>query len=288
MQAPEKLTSYSFPENLLSILHILETSSRFSSYIVGGAIRDILLDKAPKEFDLASSATPNEIAELFPQHSNYGKQFGSIVISTNGFHYEITTFRLEDNYSDHRHPKQIKFVNDIEADLPRRDFTINAMAYNPATHVFIDCFNGISDLASMTVSCIGESDRRFEEDGLRILRAARIAAELKFEIAPATFKAMTPSRLKQAKLSMERLKQEFCKILYSAHPTFGLDPLYKSEVLGVFLPELQLHAHIPTLSDSRYPSERWKSLLVRCSPNEKKIITQRFMLSKSISKHFLT
>ena len=168
------------PEFVKKIIFRLEAEG-FSAFMVGGCVRDILMGRAPKDWDVATSASPGEVQRLFEKTVPTGERHGTVTVILDGGKAEVTTFRSESAYSDHRRPDSVTFVSDLKEDLKRRDFTINAMAMR-ADGTVMDYFGGGADLKAGIIRCVGEARERFEEDALRMLRALRFSAELGFEI----------------------------------------------------------------------------------------------------------
>ncbi len=216
---------------LLTRLH----AAGHAAYAVGGCVRDSLLGQTPHDWDLCTSATPEQVLELFGEAHCIptGLQHGTVTVKHGGELYEITTFRTEGAYSDGRHPDHVAFVPDVKEDLARRDFTINAMAYN-AEEGLIDPFGGQNDLAAGIVRAVGEPQRRFEEDALRILRLYRFAARFGFAIDPATGKAARALCRHLDCVSEERIAEELSRLLAAPAPGAYLE----AEVLAVIFPEL--------------------------------------------------
>lgn len=216
---------------LLTRLH----TAGYAAYAVGGCVRDSLLGQTPHDWDLCTSATPEQVLELFGEAHCIptGLQHGTVTVKHGGELYEITTFRTEGAYSDGRHPDHVAFVPDVKEDLARRDFTINAMAYN-AEEGLIDPFGGQSDLAAGIVRAVGEPQRRFEEDALRILRLYRFAARFSFAIDPATGQAARALCRHLDCVSEERIAEELSRLLAAPAPGAYLE----AEVLAVIFPEL--------------------------------------------------
>ena len=216
---------------LLTRLH----AAGHAAYAVGGCVRDSLLGQTPHDWDLCTSATPEQVLELFGKAHCIptGLQHGTVTVKHGGELYEITTFRTEGAYSDGRHPDHVAFVPDVKEDLARRDFTINAMAYN-AEEGLIDPFGGQSDLAAGIVRAVGEPQRRFEEDALRILRLYRFAARFGFAIDPATGQAARALCRHLDCVSEERIAEELSRLLAAPAPGAYLE----AEVLAVIFPEL--------------------------------------------------
>ena len=216
---------------LLTRLH----AAGHAAYAVGGCVRDSLLGQTPHDWDLCTSATPEQVLELFGEAHCIptGLQHGTVTVKHGGELYEITTFRTEGVYSDGRHPDHVAFVPDVKEDLARRDFTINAMAYN-AEEGLIDPFGGQNDLAAGIVRAVGEPQRRFEEDALRILRLYRFAARFRFAIDPATGQAARALCRHLDCVSEERIAEELSRLLAAPAPGAYLE----AEVLAVIFPEL--------------------------------------------------
>lgn len=216
---------------LLTRLH----AAGHAAYAVGGCVRDSLLGQTPHDWDLCTSATPEQVLELFGKAHCIptGLQHGTVTVKHGGELYEITTFRTEGAYSDGRHPDHVAFVPDVKEDLARRDFTINAMAYN-AEEGLIDPFGGQNDLAAGIVRAVGEPQRRFEEDALRILRLYRFAARFSFAIDPATGQAARALCRHLDCVSEERIAEELSRLLAAPAPGAYLE----AEVLAVIFPEL--------------------------------------------------
>lgn len=221
-------------ETILTTLH----NNGYESYIVGGCVRDALLNKIPDDWDITTSAKPCEVKRLFPRTFDTGIQHGTVTVRLNHNNYEVTTFRIEDDYEDGRHPNTISFTNKLSEDLKRRDFTINAMAYNPTVGL-IDLFHGQTDLENKIIRCVGNAKERFEEDALRILRALRFSAQLHFQIEGNTLNAIKECSILLSKISMERVNIELTKLLTSNHPEY-IQLLYDTGVSKMILPEFDI------------------------------------------------
>ncbi|NLK44802.1 MAG: HD domain-containing protein [Tissierellia bacterium] len=211
----------------------------FSAYIVGGSVRDMLLGKTPSDYDVATDALPGEIEELFGEYKTIqvGKKFGTIVVVQKEGNIEVTTFRQDGEYIDGRRPEEVFFSKNLKDDLSRRDFTINAMAYNKETGI-IDYFNGAEDLKYNIIKTVGKPEDRFKEDYLRIIRAVRFATQLGFTIEENTLNACKLYSKYLSNISMERIQEEFFKIMTSDKPSLGIRLLKDIGALEVFLPEL--------------------------------------------------
>ena len=186
----------------------------FEAYAVGGCVRDSLLGRAPNDWDITTSARPDQTAACFADLRTIetGIQHGTVTVILDGMPLEITTFRSDGEYLDHRHPQSVTFATRVEEDLSRRDFTVNAMAYHP-TRGLVDLFGGREDLAARRIACVGEPERRFDEDGLRILRAIRFAAVLDFDVDPATAAAIHKQEGLLEHIAPERIREELCKLI---------------------------------------------------------------------------
>ena len=197
-------------------IEILE-SKGYKAYLVGGCVRDKLMGVAPHDFDITTDATPSETEKAFSGYRNFGfgKKHGTVTIDIDGFTVEITTFRADGNYSDRRHPDKVCFSGELRDDLKRRDFTINAIAYNPREG-FIDFFGGKEDIEKGIIRCVGNADERFGEDALRILRALRFAAQKNFSVEPGTSEAIIKNRKLLEYVSAERIYSELKKTLEGA------------------------------------------------------------------------
>ncbi len=213
-------------------------ASGFQCYLVGGAVRDTLMGRPHTDYDIATDALPEQVSGLFRRVIPTGIKHGTVTVLFNGTTFEVTTFRTETGYSDGRRPDSVSFAPTIFDDLSRRDFTINAMAYDLLTDAVIDPHGGRQDLAAGLIKAIGDPSARFHEDGLRPLRACRIAAQLSFAIDEATKSAIPGSLDVLAKVSAERIRDELLKTLESPVPSVGLFLMKDTGILRVILPEL--------------------------------------------------
>jgi poly(A) polymerase len=214
------------PSHVKEILHCLHKAGH-QAYIVGGAVRDLWLGVEPKDYDLVSSATPDEIEALFAKTVGVGKQFGIMVVVTNEGSVEVARFRADGAYTDGRHPTEITFA-DPAADAARRDFTINALFYDPIAGEVIDYVDGMADLEGRLIRCVGEPARRFEEDALRMLRAVRFHNQLagrQFRLDPDLLASIKPLAHRISLVSRERVTQEMTRVLLSLEPSVGLNDL---------------------------------------------------------------
>lgn len=209
----------------------------FEAYVVGGCVRDALMGIQPKDWDITTSARPEEVKAVFPKTFDTGIEHGTVSIWNGKTAYEVTTYRIDGDYTDHRRPDRVSFTSQLYEDLARRDFTINAMAYHPERGL-IDYFQGQQDLEQGVIRCVGEARQRFDEDALRMLRAIRFSARLKFCIEPATFQAIREQAARLQYVSRERVADEMNKTLLCAHPQ-GLEQIVGSGLYPWICPELQ-------------------------------------------------
>lgn len=225
------------PKDIEFIINRLK-SYGFSAYIVGGSLRDMLLGIKPCDYDIATSAKPEEVENIFKGYilSDIGRKYGTIVVRINKYDVEITTFRLEGSYEKNRKPCNVVFTDRIEDDLLRRDFTVNAMASDG--EVFIDLFSGRQDIEKKIIRTVNNPDMRIKEDALRILRAVRISSKLGFEIDIELKKAIKRNRNLLYKLSKERIKQEIEKILLSDRPSVAFRTMQELDILEIVLQDL--------------------------------------------------
>jgi tRNA nucleotidyltransferase (CCA-adding enzyme) len=226
------------PSYVKNILNILE-KNHYEAFVVGGSIRNILLGLQPSDFDIATNAKPEEILNAFREYKtlSVGKAFGTIIILQNEGKVEVTTYRVEGEYYDGRRPSEVHFSSKLCEDLKRRDFTINALAYNEETDL-IDPFQGKEDLKRKIIKSVGNPKERFGEDHLRIIRAVRFAVELGFTIEENTYKACKEMGYLLKNISIERTREEFFKILLSQRPSYGIELLKELDLLKYIIPEL--------------------------------------------------
>lgn len=244
----EKMNIY-IPEYVNKILYMLEQNG-YEAYLVGGCVRDHLINKIPSDYDVATNATPEEIEKIFSSFKivDIGKRFGTITVVMEEGQVEVTTFRAEEQYIKGRKPSDVKYISSLIEDLKRRDFTINAIAYNPKTGI-IDPFDGVNDLRLKTIRCVGDPNERLKEDYLRILRAVRFATQLGFTIDVRTANACAKFSSKLKDISKERIRDEIIKILLSDKPSYGIRLMRDFGILQVIVPEI-----IPAIGfDQRNP-----------------------------------
>lgn len=225
------------PKNVDIAINLLQ-SAGFEAYAVGGCVRDSLLGKTPNDWDITTSAKPEDMKSVFADFHciDTGIKHGTVTVVIDGEPLEITTFRLDGEYEDNRHPKSVTFTSDLGADLGRRDFTVNAMAYSKKTGT-VDLFGGQNDLKNKIIRCVGDPDRRFNEDALRILRALRFASALDFEIEEKTAQSLLKNRALLGNISEERIAKELLKLVCGKGAKRILTDF--APVLFEILPELQ-------------------------------------------------
>ncbi len=261
--------NFKIPSYVTRVTKTLQNAG-FEAYLVGGCVRDLLLNKIPKDWDITTNAIPEEIIALF-EKTFYENDFGTVgvvVPKENGSDVpretkedvspetiivEVTPFREETTYSDNRHPDAITFSKKLEDDLKRRDFTINALAYDPSKGQIIDLYKGQDDLRNKLVRAVGNPHKRFQEDALRILRAVRFATELFFTIEPETEKALKEAGQTLSKISSERIRDEFVKIIMSNDAMRGISMAHDMGILQYIIPELEQGIGVEQNGDHIYP-----------------------------------
>jgi poly(A) polymerase/tRNA nucleotidyltransferase (CCA-adding enzyme) len=231
------------PKEIVSVIETLEAAG-FKAFAVGGCVRDILLGKKPKDWDITTNAKPEEILKLFPD-SLYENDFGTVGVFPKNVSdeslamIEVTPYRIESKYTDKRHPDKVEFGQSLEEDLSRRDFTINSLALNVKTDEVTDLFQGKKDFKDGLIRAVGNPEERFEEDALRIMRAFRFAAELRFLIEEKTKKALQNKAKLLRFIAKERIRDEFSKIILSPTPHTILNAMHDLGVLKLVMPELE-------------------------------------------------
>jgi len=231
--------SIELPVEVLFIIDQLEQCG-FEAYVVGGCVRDSILGRTPKDWDITTSANPEEVISTFPYENILptGLKHGTVTILLNDKPFEVTTYRIDGEYSDSRRPDKVEFTRNLVEDLKRRDFTINAMVYSHKTGL-IDLYGGLNDIKYRIIRCVGSPEDRFDEDALRILRAFRLAAQLDFGINNKILEAATSLCTNLKNISMERINSEFCKMLTGNIKRLCNYMLYSPEIFWVFIPELK-------------------------------------------------
>lgn len=274
------------PKDVIYILQRLENSG-YSAYVVGGCVRDALLGNVPQDWDICTSALPQQVINTFSDYRviKTGIKHGTVTLMLNSNMYEITTFRTEKDYSDNRRPDTVEFVADIKEDLSRRDFTVNAMAYNPKQGL-IDLFFGLDDLDMHIIRTVGNADVRFNEDALRILRALRFSAKLCFNIEKSTAASVHRNKGLLNNIAAERILAEFKQLLLSENAVNILREYY--DVISVFIPEIS-----PMVGFCQYNSyhcyDVWEHTLHALSYADNNIIIRLAVLFHDVGKpHSLT
>lgn len=225
------------PEKVHNIIETLQ-SAGYEAYAVGGCVRDSLLGRTPNDWDITTSARPEETKRLFPRTVDTGIQHGTVTVMMNKEGFEVTTYRIDGEYEDSRHPKEVTFTASLEEDLKRRDFTINAMAYNEQDGL-VDIFGGIRDIEAGVIRCVGNAGERFTEDALRMLRAVRFSAQLGYRIEESTRDAIRRLAPGLQRISAERIQTELIRLVTSPHPDY-LRIAYETGITKEVLPEFDL------------------------------------------------
>ena len=230
------------PAAVNMIIDVLQAHG-YEGFAVGGCVRDSVLNRTPDDWDITTSATPYQVKELFSKTVDTGLQHGTVTVMVHGVGYEVTTYRIDGEYEDGRHPKEVQFTSNLTEDLKRRDFTINAMAYSKDSGL-IDEFGGMNDLQRKIIRCVGDPWQRFGEDALRILRAVRFAAQLGFEIEENTKKAIVELAPTLSKISAERIQTETVKLLMSDRPEMWRS-VYDLGITRIIMPEFDAIMETP-------------------------------------------
>lgn len=230
--------TFNIPDYVNRIINGLEDAG-YKAYMVGGSVRDMLMGRKPHDYDINTDALPEKIEEVFKEYKTLevGKKFGTIVVVQDEGIIEVTTFRSDGEYIDGRRPEEVYFSRDLKDDLSRRDFTINAMAYNKNTGI-VDYFDGMGYLKNKLIKTVGNPQDRFKEDYLRMMRVIRFATELEFFIEDDTYNSCKLYGKYLSDISIERVRDEFFKILLSKHPSYGIRLLKDTSILDVILPEI--------------------------------------------------
>ncbi|MFI3200913.1 MAG: CCA tRNA nucleotidyltransferase [Eubacteriales bacterium] len=228
------------PKNVTKIIKTFHTSG-YEAYAVGGCIRDTILGREPEDWDITTSAKPEDMKKLFKRTIDTGIEHGTVTIMIGSEGYEVTTYRIDGEYVDHRRPKEVTFTSNLMEDLKRRDFTINAMAYNEENGL-IDIFGGIEDIKARVIRCVGDPRQRFDEDALRIMRAVRFAAQLNYAVEEETKRAMCEYSSALETISEERIQVELVKTVTSDNPGY-LELAYETNVMTAIMPEFDAIMH---------------------------------------------
>ncbi len=230
------------PEQAKYIIDTL-TGAGYEAYAVGGCVRDSLLGRTPEDWDITTSARPEQVKDLFRRTIDTGIRHGTVTVMLDKQGFEITTYRIDGRYEDSRHPSEVTFTPSLEEDLKRRDFTINAMAYSEERGL-VDLFDGLSDIRQKRIRCVGDPEERFREDALRMMRAIRFSAQLGYTIEEDTREAIRRLAPNLKNISAERIQAELVKLLISDHPD-DLREAYRMGVTKVFLPEFDVLMETP-------------------------------------------
>lgn len=244
----QQIEEYSIPKEVMMVIAVLQGAS-YEAYLVGGCVRDLCMGIKPKDYDITTNATPEQIIALFPK-TFYENSYGTVGVVTCGEELgticsdetvriiEVTPYRLESTYSDNRHPDEVKWSKNLLDDLGRRDFTVNAMAYNPVTREIVDPYDGRKDIEHKVIRAVGEADTRFNEDALRLMRAVRFMSQLDFDINSVTRESISKNALLLNNVSRERVKDEFVKLIMTDYPMRGLVIMKETGLLEYVVPEL--------------------------------------------------
>ncbi|TGM74909.1 CCA tRNA nucleotidyltransferase [Leptospira mtsangambouensis] len=229
------------PKNNLN--HLLQIDSAlkgagFECFLVGGSVRDLVMGKIPKEYDLTTNAEPKQVKRLFRTVIDTGIEHGTVTVVLDKVHYEVTTYRIDKDYTDGRRPDHVEFGTTLSEDLKRRDFTMNALAYDLTTGLLVDEHSGQKDIQERKIRTIGDPIKRFSEDGLRPIRALRFASTLGFEIEPETKKAIHETKQITKKISLERFQDEILKSFIGQNPSRMIQLLVEEGIFQIFLPSL--------------------------------------------------
>ncbi len=280
MSNKAKIEKFNIPQEVAHVTKALKDAG-FEAYLVGGCVRDLFMGRKPRDWDITTNATPEEIIPLFTK-TFYENEYGTVGVVQEDVTdetlkiIEITPYRLESSYSDHRRPDSVKFSKSILDDLKRRDFTINAIAYDTETAEIIDPFSGVADLARGIIKTVGEAKERFFEDGLRIIRAVRFHVELGFPLDHEVEKSIVENKDILKEVSRERIRDEFVKIIMSDNPSGGLMILNKLGLLTYIIPELE--ESIGVEQNKAHTYDVWNHLLktVQHSADKKYSLEVRF------------
>lgn len=275
------------PDDVKFIIGTL-TANGYEAYAVGGCVRDSILHRVPGDWDITTSARPCQVKKLFRRTIDTGIQHGTVTVMMGHTGYEVTTYRVDGEYEDSRHPKSVEFTSSLLEDLRRRDFTINAMAYSDESGI-VDEFGGIEDLENGVIRCVGNPEERFGEDALRMLRAVRFSAQLGFDIEQGTCEAIEKLAPAIDKISRERIHSELGKILLSEHPEY-IDKAYRLGITAVVFPEYDMinDKEITLRLLGKVPSEisfRYAAILCGNGSKEASEALRRLKLDNETIRH---
>ncbi|MDQ1472081.1 MAG: hypothetical protein QOJ99_3561 [Bryobacterales bacterium] len=249
-------------EDLARSIIVRLRASGHTAYLVGGCVRDLLLHRVPKDFDVATSAQPADLLRLFPRADQVGAHFGVVLVHENGAHVEVATFRSDLEYLDGRHPEGVRFETDPQQDVLRRDFTVNGLLLDPDTGEVLDFVSGVGDLNARVIRAIGDPERRFREDHLRLLRAVRFAARLGFSIEPETFEAIRQLAPLIRSVSAERVRDEIGRILVEGGARRGFELLDETGLLHEILPEVEAMKGVEQPPEFHPEGDVWTHTLI--------------------------
>ncbi|MBP6888264.1 MAG: HDIG domain-containing protein [Candidatus Pacebacteria bacterium] len=248
MQISQKTLTNKIPKEVRGVIAVLQGAGH-EAYLVGGCVRDLVMERTPKDYDVTTNATPDEIISLFPK-TFYQNTYGTVGVVTCGEDLgtvcsdetvkivEVTPYRLESTYSDNRHPDEVKWSKKLEDDLKRRDFTCNALAFNPVTEELVDLYNGLIDIENRVIRAVGGADTRFNEDALRLMRAVRFVCQLDFDLDSVTRESIEKNSKLLSNISRERVRDEFTKLLTTDFPMRGLVLMKETGLMDYVVPEL--------------------------------------------------
>ncbi len=263
------------PDKVQKIIEQLNASG-FEAYAVGGCVRDCCLGRIPNDWDITTAASPIQVKQIFPKTFDTGIEHGTITVLLDGEGFEVTTYRIDGEYEDGRHPKQVSFTPSLTEDLKRRDFTINAMAYNEREGL-VDLFGGLEDLEAGVLRCVGNPRERFLEDALRMMRAVRFCAQLGFEMEAETARAIRELAPTLSRISAERVQAELVKLLVSPHPEY-LRNAWELGITGVILPEFDALMCQPQNNGHHIFSVGEHTLETLCRIREEKVLRLTMLL----------
>jgi len=267
-----RLSSVLVPAPILDVLRRLQESGH-RAYVIGGATRELLRGVSSlQDWDIGTSATPEEVLRLYPRAVATGARFGTVTVPTAAGPCEVTTFRVEGEYTDARRPERVTFVRGLEEDLKRRDFTVNAIAWDPLAGRIVDPTGGIPDLEARLLRAVGNPAERFREDGLRPIRAARFAATLEFDLEEGTARALPDARAEVGRVAAERVQDELLKMLRAPKPSRGFEVLREAGLLEIWMPEL--HACVAVPQNRYHAYDVYFHTLYTCdaAPPEKPVV----------------
>jgi poly(A) polymerase len=248
-------------EAAIDILKELRQAGHLA-YFVGGCVRDLLMGNAPKDYDIATSARPEQVVSIFPESLTVGAQFGVVLVVRGGQQFEVATFRSDGTYADGRHPSEVVYSDNPRDDVVRRDFTINGLLYDPLTETVLDFVEGQRDIQNQIIRTIGEPERRLLEDKLRLMRAARFAARFNYQLEPETRKAIVKLSNEIGQVSRERIRDELIKLLTEGYAVRGVRLLDETRLLEQILPEIVALKGVPQPPEFHPEGDVWEHTLL--------------------------